>query len=105
VRLNNNGLPANQGNPGSTGSPGLTGYSTANPTAQANRDIPMTAEEQIIMMEAQREHLKSKGDATAGLLPPTELTSQEDINSLVRGGRLGRNFPQQVPQQNPQLPQ
>jgi hypothetical protein len=95
----------NAATPGSTASPGLTGYSTAATTPQANREIPMTAEEQIIMMEAQREHLKSKGDATAGLLPPTELTSQEDVNSLVRGGRLGRTFPQQVPQQNPQLPQ
>jgi hypothetical protein len=92
--------------PGSTVSPGLTGYSPANTAPQANRDIPMTPEEQVLMMEAQREHLKSKGDPTAALIPPTELTSQEDINTLLKpGSRLPRSFPQQVPQQPPQLPQ
>src|SRR5262249_7122492 len=102
----NAAVPGSTGSTGSTATPGLTRYSTANTAPQANRDIPMTAEEQIIMMEAQREHLKSKGDPAAGLLPPTELTSQEDINALVRpGSRLGRTFPQQVPQGPQQTPQ
>ena len=34
----------------------------------------LTEEQQIIMIEAQREQFKSAGDPTAALLPPTEMT-------------------------------
>jgi hypothetical protein len=105
MRGNPNALTTgNAAVPGSTATPGLTGYSTANTTPQANRqDIPaISGDAETIMLEAQREHLKSKGDPTAGLLPPTEMTSPEDLRSMnvTPGSRIGR---QQV--QQPQLPQ
>jgi len=98
------GGTGNQGNPGgsTTGaglSPGLTGMSGSTP--QANRgDAPaISGDAEIIMLEAQREHLKSKGDPTAGLLPPTELTSPEDLRTLVTpGSRVGRQSAPQLPQ-------
>jgi len=91
----------NQGNPGATTgaamSPGLTGMSASTP--QGNRDIPMTPEEQVIMMEAQREHLTSKGDPTAALLPPTELSSPDVLGHIMTpGSRLPKGFQQPTPQ-------
>jgi hypothetical protein len=82
---------------GPTMSPGLTGVSPAT-TAQAIRDVPMSGEEQVIMMEAQRERLKSNGDPTAALLPPTELTSPEDLRHLVTpGSRMPKGYQQPAP--------
>jgi hypothetical protein len=97
VRLGN----GNQGGltPGNPVSPGLTGYSPST-TAQGNRpEVPISGDAEIIMMEAQREHFKSRGDPTAGLLPPTELTSPDDLRTLVTpGSRLPRGFQQPAPQ-------
>lgn len=95
-------LGGNQGNPnaltGNTASPGLTGYSPAT-TPQNRADMPISGDAEIIMLEAQREHLTGKGDPTAALLPPTELTSPDVLGHIMTpGSRLPKGFQQPTPQ-------
>jgi hypothetical protein len=58
------------GNPGGAGN-----GSRVNP---ANQQPAMSPEEQIIMIEAQRQQYQSVGDPIAKILPPTELTPPPD---------------------------
>jgi hypothetical protein len=84
--------------------PGLTGGNSSIPGQfQGNStEAPMTPEEQVILMEAQREQFKSKGDPRAALLPPTELTSPEDLKGLMNPSSP---LPKGLTHGNPQLPQ
>jgi hypothetical protein len=97
VRLGNGlqGNPTTGGmNPGLTGTPGATPQSGAMP-----KETPMTTEEQVVLMEVERE--RHRNDPNHPPLPPTELTSPEDLKTLLTpGSRLPRGY-----QQVPTLPQ
>ncbi len=100
--VQNPGAPATGASTTGAGNPGFSGIPTQNGVPNGQAEPPMTPEEQVILMEAQREQFKAKGDPSAGLLPPTEITSPEDLKGMMNAGsRLPRGFNQG----NPQLPQ
>lgn len=54
--------------------PGAPSFGTANRAPQYQNVHIMTPEQQVIMIEAQRQKMLEEGDPTAKILPPTELT-------------------------------
>ena len=62
------------GNPSAGGAPNAGGAAT--PTASAPAEPAMTPEQQVLMIEAQRLDYMQKGDSTALILPPTEMTPE-----------------------------
>jgi hypothetical protein len=62
------------GNPDAGGAPNTGGAAT--PAASAPAEPAMTPEQQVLMIEAQRLDYMQKGDSTALILPPTEMTPE-----------------------------
>src|SRR5882762_1034477 len=100
VRLGNNQNPAaNQ----SAYQPGLTGQTAGIGTATQNHnpsapfsETRLTAEEDAILTETDRE--LHRNDPKYPPLPPTSLTSPEDLKAIMTpGSRLPKGF-QQLPQ-------
>ncbi len=62
------------GNPDAGNTPGFGG--AASTTSSDQPQAPMSVEQQVLMIEAQRLKAIQEGDPIATILPPTELTSQ-----------------------------
>jgi hypothetical protein len=98
LRVPNQGLPG-VGNNGAAALPGLTGgtHSTSAPPQQSAP--PMTAEEDAILTEVNRELYRN--DPRIPPLPPTPITSPEDLRQIMQpGAKLpkGWNQPPPAPQ-------
>ena len=70
----NRNVVTSGGNPSAGGAPNTGGAAT--PTASAPAEPAMTPEQQVLMIEAQRLDYMQKGDPTALILPPTEMTPE-----------------------------
>jgi hypothetical protein len=100
VRTQYSNLPGGD-NSGAT-QPGLPGFSRATTSTTAQQAMPpMSAEEDAILTEAHRELYR--GDERIPPLPPTPITSPEDLNKIMApGARLPKGWNQPTA---PQLPQ
>jgi hypothetical protein len=92
-----NGTQPGMPNTSGTQTPGIgtTAAAAHNPSLPFN-ETPMTAEEDTILTEAQRE--LHRNDPKYPPLPPTPMTSPEDLKAIMApGSRLPKGF-QQMPQ-------
>jgi hypothetical protein len=102
VRAQNPNLPGGD-NTGAGTQPGLPGFSRATTSSVTPQQAmpPMTAEEDAILTEAHRELYR--GDERIPPLPPTPITSSEDLNKIMApGSHLPKGWNQPTA---PQLPQ
>jgi hypothetical protein len=104
LRLQNPNSPGGENSGAAGAQPGLTGFSRATSTTVNPQQAmpPMTAEEDAILTEAHRELYR--GDSRIPPLPPTPITSPEDLKQIMQpGARLPKGWNQPPPE--PQLPQ
>ena len=70
---------------GQAASTSLSGVGSGG-VSSSQQNVPqnaMTPEEQVIMIEAQREYFTQQGDSTAIILPPTEMTPPGSLGSEI----------------------
>jgi hypothetical protein len=96
MRMSNSGSP---GTPGADATGAAVQPGIGQPSAAAPQQPPMTAEEDAILTEAHRELYR--GDSRYPPLPPTQITSPDDLKQIMQpGSRLPKGW-----QQMPQAPQ
>src|SRR5689334_9926584 len=99
VRLGNNQnpVPNQSGYQTSSGlNPGLGSAATPNMNASVQPQVHLSPEEDAILTEANRE--LHRNDPNYPPLPPTQLTSPDDLPRIMApGSRLPKGFQQQMP--------